>query len=97
MSVGTVQETRVEDQREKEVRDRVRRIETRLTKLLRHLGLDEQGSMPYWNESVECIEVPSISVALKDVVAAIPPHDQAHVAVRHKNVLICYITKGEMQ
>lgn len=96
MSVGTVQETRVEDQRDKEVRDRVRRIETRLTKLLRHLGLDEQGSMPEWNDSQENVQVPSTAVALKDVIAAIPD-GEAHVAVRHKGVLLCYISKGELQ
>ena len=94
MSYGSVSDARTVDQRDKEVQDRVRRIETRLTKLLRHLGLDEQGSMPYYDDNRACIEVPSISVALKDVVAAIPPHDEAHVAVRHKDVLICYITKG---
>lgn len=77
----------------REVRDRSRRIETRLTKLLRHLGLDEQGSMPEWK--VNHVEVPSISTAVKDILAVIPDDWNVNVPVpvMHKRERLCYIVK----
>lgn len=88
-------EVREREQREKEVRDRVRRIETRLTKLLRHMGFDEQGSMPEWKDGR--IEVPSVSVTLKDVLAALPPEigEWEGVAIMHKGETVCVIMKGD--
>lgn len=94
MSYGSVSDARTVDQRDKEVQDRVRRIETRLTKLLRHLGLDDQGSMPEWKDG--SVEVPSISVPLKDIMAVVPPDWKAHFWVLHKGTSIALMKKGDV-
>lgn len=77
----------------REVKDRSRRIETRLTKLMTHLGYETQASMPEWRDNH--VEVPSISTAIKDVLAVIPDNWNANVPVPvlHKRERLCYIMK----
>lgn len=79
----------------REVKDRSRRIETRLTKLMTHLGYETQATMPAWQRN--CVEVPSISTAIKDILAVIPDDWNADIPVPvvHKREMLCYIMKGE--
>ena len=79
---------------DKEVRDRVRRIETRLTKLMGHLGFDPKGSMPVWNNG--SVEIPSLAVALKDVLSVVPDDWWAGFWVMHKGEYVCFM-KGEKE
>jgi hypothetical protein len=68
---------------EVEIRDRVRRNETRLTVLANALGVDVQGSAPSWNSDLESIQVPTPNCSLRSILSAVPPrfHGQ-HVPVR---------------
>lgn len=79
----------------REVKDRSRRIETRLTKLMTHLGYETQATMPEWKNNR--VEVPSISTAVKDILAVIPDDwsDRVPVPVMHKREMLCYVLKGE--
>jgi len=85
------------DERSREIQDRVRRIETRLTKLMGHLGFDPQGSMPTWDQTNRCVEVPSISTAFKDIMAVVPENFPSYTAFRveHKGETLAFITKGK--
>lgn len=76
---------------DKEVRDRLRRIETRLTKYLEQQGFDTQRKLPVWKGS--SIEIPSMECAVADILAAIPdPCNVRHIAVTHKGTDLFVIT-----
>lgn len=65
-----------------EVRDRMRRVETRLTRFLEEKGFDTGIQRPEWTQGV--VTVPTPAVSLRDVLAVIPrrwPADQS-VTVR---------------
>lgn len=64
-----------------ETRDRSRRIETRLVKLMNHLGYDPNTQSPVWENGV--LRVPSVSVALIDILDAIPERWNGPVEVYH--------------
>lgn len=77
----------------REVKDRSRRIETRLTKLLNHMGFDPQGSLPEWTPGE--VAVPSTAVAFKDILAVVPEDWHASFWVTHKGEYIARIVKGD--
>ena len=58
---------------EKEMADRLRRIETRLTKYLEAQGFDTQAQKARWNYREEAVEIPSRNIALKEILECIPP------------------------
>ena len=59
----------------KEAVDRLRRVETRLTKYLQWRGFDTQTTVPRWTayEDRGVLSIPAISCSLRDCLAAIPP------------------------
>lgn len=63
---------------EVEIRDRVRRIETRLTVLANALGIDVQGSVPSWNSDLEIVQVPTPNCSLKSILSAVPRRLRGH-------------------
>ena len=55
-----------------EIVDRVRRIETRLTKFMEAQGFDTQVARALWVPDPGYVLVPSPAVAIRDVISAIP-------------------------
>lgn len=61
----------------KEIADRCRRIETRLTKFLESQGLETKVIRPAWEAG--CVHITSLSCAIKDILDLIPAdwdHDE---------------------
>ena len=56
---------------EKEALDRLRRIETRLSRYLADNGFDLQGEKPRYDAQLGLLHVPSRKVSLEDCLAAI--------------------------
>lgn len=65
-----------DDGHETEVRDRVRRIETRLTVLAKTLGVDVGGASVLWNGDAERVQVSTPNCSLAEILRAIPRHLQ---------------------
>ena len=53
-----------------EIQDRLRRIETRLTKYMQERGFETQVQKPVWRDGE--IHIPSLDVRLKDILEAVP-------------------------
>lgn len=58
---------------EVETLERVRRIETRLTKLLNHFGLNPGAEKAYY-EQPDIVRVPSRKVSIESILDALPPN-----------------------
>lgn len=54
----------------KEIVDRTRRIETRLTRFMSEQGFDTQTRKPIWQNG--SIRVPTMAISIHDLVAVIP-------------------------
>lgn len=80
------------DPTQKEILDRTRRIETRLTKLVKALGLDS-GQLPVFDPDELQLHVPSRHVSLQDCLAAVPTG--AQVAVTIKGELLGHIMRRD--
>ena len=74
-----------------EIQDRLRRIETRLTKYMQERGFETQVQKPEWNDEENYIEIPSMDVRLKDVLEEIPTWMEGDVAVWHKDTAVAFI------
>jgi hypothetical protein len=76
----------------KEVVDRCRRMETRLTRFLESQGFDTQVKRATWRGDGTII-VPSPSVALKEVLATIPSTWSRDVAIdiEHKGEILAWV------
>jgi hypothetical protein len=72
------------DETAKEILDRCRRIETRLTKFLEQQGFDTETRRPVFHSATSTLDVPSPEVSLKDCLAAVPQHWTALITVEHK-------------
>jgi hypothetical protein len=57
----------------RETLERVRRIETRLTKLLTHFGLNPGAEKALYDEP-DVVRVPSRKVSLESIIDALPPN-----------------------
>jgi hypothetical protein len=57
----------------RETLERVRRIETRLTKLLTHFGLNPGAEKAQYDEP-DVVRVPSRKVSLESIIEALPPN-----------------------
>lgn len=57
----------------KEIADRCRRMETRLTKFLESQGFDTRVQRPIFLPTGE-LRVPSLAISLQDCIAVIPPN-----------------------
>lgn len=68
----------------KEIADRCRRMETRLTKFMEAQGFDTRVQRPLFLSTGE-LRVPSLAVSLQDCLAAIPPDwsDDDEIFVTH--------------
>lgn len=79
---------------EKELLDRTRRIETRLTRFMEESGFDTQVQRPTWSGGI--IHAPTSSVSLRDCLAIIPDTwDRSEaVAVMVKDDLLGYFIPG---
>lgn len=69
----------------KEVKDRCRRIETRLTKFLESQGFDTQRKMPVCRGNV--VSIPSMECSIADILSVVPSPSApgySSVVVQHK-------------
>jgi hypothetical protein len=68
----------------KEIKDRLRRTETRVTKWLESQGFETGVQRPHWEAGK--IEVPSSSCSIKDLLSAIPEtwDGESEIVVRVK-------------
>ncbi len=73
--------------------DRMRRVETRLTKFLVSIGFDTGVRQPIWNDGV--IEVPSPACSLVDILSVVPDDVDADtlVDVTHRGRLLGSVIK----
>lgn len=78
-----------------ETLDRVRRIETRLTKYLEHIGFTTGAQRPAWHDGT--IVLPSMDCSLKDTLAAIPhdwdPLRAVYVTHAGRDVSVLYLSQ----
>lgn len=56
----------------KEILDRTRRIETRLTVLAKALGINVGGGSPVWNDEAGRVQVPSPNCSLAECMRVVP-------------------------
>ena len=56
----------------KEIVDRVRRIETRVTKMGHAMGVDVGGGRPIWNAAQKRVLLPSPNCSIGECLAVIP-------------------------
>ena len=77
----------------KEVYDRVRRVETRLTSFFHFMGFDTTAGKPVWIEKTGTIIVPTDASSLKEILAAIPTHWDRDAEVWCKGKFVCIVAK----
>ena len=70
--------------------ERLRRIETRLVRYFEHVGFDSGARKPRWHANGE-IDLPSMDMAVKDIIAVIPPDWRAQVLLVHKDRVVATI------
>lgn len=75
---------------EKEVRDRVRRIETRLVKMAEAAGVDINVHRPFYQNGV--VSVPSTGISIRDCLAVVPRGWQGPITFTHEGRVICEMT-----
>lgn len=69
----------------KEVLDRVRRMETRLTRYLESQGFDTKTRKPYWKADGTVV-IPSLATSIADCLAVVPKDwlDSSAIFIVHK-------------
>ena len=74
-----------------EVRDRAKRIETKLTRLCAALNVDPGGNKPQF--SLGALVVPSLEVSLRELLEIIPDDwsVEEEIAVTHNGKTVCAI------
>lgn len=78
------------EQRVKEIQDRCRRVETRLTRFLETQGFDTQRKMPIFRGNV--VEVPSMECSIADIISVLPADiEYETVWVTHQGVKVCVV------
>ena len=78
-----------------EVLDRVRRIETKLTKFIESQGVDSGARHPIWLSTNGSIHMQSLETSVKELLALIPPNWPRAVQVIHKGRTILNIYTEE--
>lgn len=78
----------------KEVMDRCRRMETRLTRFLELQGFDTQTAKPMW-QADGVIHIPSPATSLKDCLAVIPETWVRGdvIQIQHRGEVLCEVTR----
>ena len=84
-------EARRKGVKDREIADRLRRIETRLVKFFEHYGFDTQREKPAFKE--DGIHIVSMETSIADILAAIPDGTERHqyIAVIHKGEVVITI------
>lgn len=79
----------------REIKDRCRRMETRLTKFLESQGFETKVKRPTWLRGV--VAIPSLECSVKDILAAIPDDwpEEDGVIVAHHGVEVFDLYKPE--
>ena len=71
-----------------DIHGRMRRVETRITKLMQAMGMDAGGMRPIWREGT--VIVPNPQCGLQDILDVIPKHwpkeDEVFVQYRDKTI-----------
>jgi hypothetical protein len=75
----------------RETSDRLRRLETRLTKFMEWMGFDTEVRRPAFDARLGRLDIPTDAVSLRDCIAVIPPASPS-VAVYHKGTHIASIS-----
>lgn len=68
----------------REIKDRCRRMETRLTKFLESQGFETKVKRPTWREG--CVFIPSLECSIKDILSVVPtdwPSGDAVIVSHH--------------
>jgi hypothetical protein len=73
-----------------EIRDRTKRLETRVTKWLGTQGFDTRVRRAAWAAPGE-VDVPSPACSLKEILECIPPTWAGPVIVSHEGRSLCYV------
>lgn len=74
-----------------EIQDRLRRIETRMTKWMQQCGFDTQVQKATWDEDNAEVHIPSLDIRLRDILIVIPTNCDRVVEVRHQGELVISI------
>lgn len=78
------------DETTREIVERCRRIETRLTKFLESQGFDTHVKRPFWNG--KAVVIPSLGCSVQDMLSAIPAdHREDGVPVVNQGVVVMFI------
>ncbi len=74
----------------REVTDRLRRLETRITKFMEFLGMDTGVKRPVYSQGE--LDIPTDATSLRDILAALPP-EVTEIRVVHKGTLLVRLTR----
>jgi hypothetical protein len=74
-----------------EMADRLRRVETRLTRFMEWSGFDTEVRRPVWNDGV--LAIPNDATSLRDCLACIPQTWFDKITLTHKGQIIATITR----
>lgn len=74
-----------------EVRDRLRRVESRIVKIMEHMQVETGAMKPQFKHNA--IVIPSMGVSLADMLRVIERYDVAHT-VMHKGNFVGYLTRS---
>lgn len=75
-----------------EIVDRLRRVETRLTRFMEANGFDTEAARPVLHRGA--ITIPNISVSLKDTLETIPKDNTDNVALYLDGYIIAWIRRA---
>ena len=75
----------------RETSDRLRRIETRLTRFMESQGFDTEVRRPAFKDGH--LDIPTDATSLRDILAAVPDGWDGGVVVLHKGVVIAFLEK----
>ena len=67
-----------------EIQDRLRRIETRLTKYMQERGFDTQVCQPRFEE--DSLHLPSLDIRYRDILTAIPHDYRGELRLWHQGI-----------
>lgn len=87
------------DEQIKEVVDRCRRIETRVTKFMEAQGFDTKVRRPEWHDDGSIV-VPSLACSIRDCLAAVPPwwDKDTEINVIHQDKIVMqFYPDGEVK
>ncbi len=79
-------------ERDPEILERTRRIETRLTKYFEHIGFDSGTRKPCWQDGK--ITLPSLDVSFRSVMNAVPANVQGSFEVVYKDQTIAHMVRS---